>query len=333
MTTLPTLAEYEAQSVAFEKRWLGESIYFNRRFGAQCVQVFKKYEQDQGAPIGKAGTAHELPESLGEYTPAWAADFNLRYRKSPPIKWGDPLPRGSWIIWRDYPGNSYGHIGRFVEWVEGGKVKIFNQWRRDNKWETTINEETGKKEIELVKLGTAKYSIMSCDHIKAVMIPNLRENAPPPAVPPVITVAPPKTKTPASPEPSFSRMATAESGGGRPPKISNRVSKIIDKGERWGKGFLLSFFGVQGYEGQFGEVERHFDWLGKHAQYVEIGIIVVLFLAILLFSLRAYRAVKRNEDPGKISLWVFNKLKGTARMAYKKQIGDTELYDKITAKL
>lgn len=191
MIAIITRAQFEASALNFMETHFDKSIVFNKRYGAQCIQVFKGKEKADGAKIGRAGNAYQLPESINhkDYSPNW--DWSNRYTDNRTVKWGDDIPVGSWIIWGKYPGNSTGHIAMFVKWLPDGAVRVFDQWRQDNEF-----DENGI----VIKLGKCKHSdFVFADNLKTVLTPKLVDWPKPVFSAPVIkeTVVPdivPKSK-------------------------------------------------------------------------------------------------------------------------------------------
>lgn len=325
--TLPFRSAFEADADDFVARWEGKSAVYNKKYGAQCVQLKKKRDQEMGAPIGKGGNAHEMPESIAKYSPKWWAWHQRHYDVWPAsqINYGDPLPKGSWAIWSAYPGNSTGHIAMFLGWEPNNHIRVFDQWRQDNEF-----DEDGVA----VKLGVAKISIQTCNHLKAFLIPQLRPDPEPPAEPTVAPQPAPVRVEPAQAPSAFINPPPAPQTASTRVVYVNQVSKARDRFNRWiGKYLGGATVGGFSLKGVAGGIEHHFEHLSNQAFFIELGIIAVITGLIGLIAWRAYRQVKHNPNPNKFAVWVFNKLKGKARMEYKKQIGDTEMFDKLTANL
>lgn len=100
----------------FVSKYIGKKVDFDGAFGAQCVDLFRKYNEEVGGNphTGAVEGAKEI----------WT-NYNKLDEKKYFKKVRSPKP-GDVVVWDGTPTNKYGHVAIFISKCDN-KIIVFEQ--------------------------------------------------------------------------------------------------------------------------------------------------------------------------------------------------------------
>ena len=323
---------YQALAEALDRRWFNKSTWFEEGYNYQCTGLFK----DEQAKFGNrnfavGGAAKRMPEKTGG---RWSDFFDWKLFADIPDY--TQLPIGSWIIWGKKLSED-GHIARLVGFVDGG-IRCINQWGSDNKkapdgsWSFAIGKYSNfrwsdKVKGVLVPKYTPEQALEALRKIDPASASQFDQPVEPPELAPVVleqiavrpdwNLAQPQALPQAGPLTIGPGAGSVMTDAPQKPPPSMDMSKMEDRTRRWSK--ALTAIAGPGYflKGQFGGIEEHAGLSNKASVGIEIVIVIVIVGLLLAISWRAYRDVKDNPRPSKLSLFIYDLFKSKLAEAQK----------------